>query len=627
VEVSEAGMNGEIILFGDQVDACTRYLNRPDLDAKFVTEVVASHESNDNDGTTQNVRHHYRTGDRGCISQEDGSLTILGRIVGEEGMIKINGVRVELGEIEAALMSDDNDNDGNSDESTSSIVTDCLVKFIKDPDGQSVIHAYCVLREETWRELGILQGDAVTANEGIIISGGPLWTLLRTKCSNRLRKACIPSAFVGIRRLPLSRTGKRDRLGLPALESCSVVDISNKMSNPLQDYGVSGGIVFETLVHYLNLQPCQQKMVTKSVSFAALGGDSLSAVVVCRTLYAHFHQIENSRFIGGDYGTLSEPFDTATLLQARNLGDYVDLLDSQNGPTSDSRGTPLASSGDTDFPAATTSMAPAGADNITSDKALLYDALLQATTLNQSSIAASLLNLGADPNYGHNHKNRIGNTSTRRARRAVFKAAPLHLACFRGDPGMVELLLKHGASYKSPNTNGQFPIHLAAAATIGLGDDEGSDSNIKEEEKGDESRRLECVRLLLDAGCPVLMKDASNQSILHAAARAGHRAILEHVIAEHRSDRYDGPVPLRQFLDFRDKWHRSAVHWATLHGNVRALELLLEKGSDPSPYKPRSTKYTSMIVETPLELCRRLHGSSEAGTEMERLLIKAIDST
>ncbi|VEU44272.1 unnamed protein product [Pseudo-nitzschia multistriata] len=609
-EVREAGMLGEIVLYGDQIDITTGYLNRPDLVGKFVAEEVAVTD-NDGDLTSKKVRYHYRTGDRGYINPTDRSLSITGRIVGEEGMIKINGVRVELGEIEAALTSGES-NDSNDDQRT--VVTDCLAKVIQDSGGQNTILAYCVFPETIWKEIGISLNDFRTKQQGVIINGGPLWSLLRIKCSNRLRKACIPSTFVGIPRLPLSRTGKRDRLGLPGLSSCSILRISNELSTPLEKYGLAGSMVVETLVKYLNLQPCQQQMLTKSVSFAVLGGDSLSAVVVCRTLYARCHQIQNSRFVGGEYGQLPEPFDTVTLLRAQNLGDYVDLLDETITENGLLRGQGTSVDNSSAATSVTTTHLP---ENGSVDDALLYDALLQATTMNQSMIAKALLSLGANPNRDHAHGSRIGNTSGRNERRAIFKTAPLHLACFRGDAGLVKLLLAKNASFKSPNTNGVFPIHLAAGGI----DDNGPEGTLEED-----ARRLDCVKLLLSAGCPLLMKDANKQSILHAAARGGHCSIIEFVIAVHQCDRYyNGPVPLRQFLEFQDRWFRSAVHWAVINGRVRALKVLLEKGCDPSPFKPKSNKQTSMTAETPLEICQRLYGGTDKGKEMEQFLRRAIN--
>ena len=613
VEVSNTGMPGEIVLLGDQIDSFTKYLNRPDLDGNFVTKSITVVNSTVDGESKQRNRYHYRTGDRGRIRPEDGSLVVLGRIVGEEGLIKINGVRVELGEIESALLSDENSSkNSNENSDDSSIVTGCLVNCVKDQDGRSTIHAYCVFRDEIWKELGIRNNETGILKDGVIINGGPLWTILRTKCSNRLRKACIPTTFVGIRQLPLSRTGKQDRSGLPKIKSCSVLNIYNEMSTPLQDYGVAGSIVFETLVQYLNLQPCQQKMVTTSISFAILGGDSLSAVVVCRSLYAHFYQLKNSRHLGGEYSQLPQPFNTESFLRTKNLGEYVDLLDASISINNLQK---ESSDQSTNSQTPTTASISKNSPLDTSEKSLLYDALLQAITLDQTSIASALLYLGADSNHGHNHGSRIGNTSGRIQRRAVFKATPLHLACFRGNSILVKLLLSHNASYKSPNTNGLFPIHLASGGVDVI---QGSNPR-------DECRRLECVKSLMEAGCPLLIKDANKQSILHAAARAGHVAILKYVIEEHQSTRYNGPVPLRQFLEFQDKWFRSALHWAVLHGRVEAVKVLLEKGSNPSPYKPRSNnKQTSMMTETPLEICKRLHGSSDKGIKIEKLLLAEI---
>ena len=176
VEVAETGMSGEIVLFGDQVDAFTNYLNRPDLNGKFVAQKIST-EANKN-----KIRHHYRTGDRGIIRPEDGSLVILGRIVGEEGMIKINGVRVELGEIEAALLSEENDG--------SSIVTGCLVNCTKDSEEQNTITAYCVFQDQIWSELGLEASEATNLKEGVIISGGPLWTILHDSANESLPAGC-----------------------------------------------------------------------------------------------------------------------------------------------------------------------------------------------------------------------------------------------------------------------------------------------------------------------------------------------------------------------------------------------------------------------------------------------------
>jgi ankyrin repeat protein len=132
------------------------------------------------------------------------------------------------------------------------------------------------------------------------------------------------------------------------------------------------------------------------------------------------------------------------------------------------------------------------------------------------------------------------------------------------------------------------------------------------------------------------MKDANKQTILHSAARAGHIAIIDYVINKFQSSyvgggnnqtyrgAIDGPPPPSHFINFYDRWFRSAVHWATLNGRVQALKVLLDHGCNPAPGKRKTNKYTSLVTETPLEICKRLYGDTEKGNEMEEMLMSAI---
>jgi acyl-CoA synthetase (AMP-forming)/AMP-acid ligase II/ankyrin repeat protein len=606
VDVDEAGLPGEIVLFGKQVDDRTKYLHRPDLSKKFVSE-------RNNDGS---VCYHYRTGDRGTLNPVDGSLTIWGRIVGEEGMIKINGVRVELGEIEAAIVDDIPPITNNADRSAMFnlnpvVVTDCLATMTKDENSQKTLHAYCVLSEATWRELGIGSSN-IESNCGFLIDSGPLWTLLRWRCVHRLKAACIPSAFVAMRQLPLSPTGKRDRSRLPSVGECKRFQGSGESSTPLKDYGSCGATLATIITETLNLQPSQKEMLTISASFPMIGGDSLSATIICRTLYATHLQVDNSRFLGGDYGQLPGPFNVTNLLRAKNFKEYIDILDRNNVCSSTHDISRVHAASQSHFEVHTF-------EEGDHEKRALFDALLQASTLGQSSIAAALLFLGADPNYGA-HGGRLGKTSGRIEQRAKFNSSPLHLACMKGDLNLVKLLIRCKANMKSPNTNGLFPMHLAASSL------DGDDSTPEES-----TRRLECIKALLDAGCPMLMRDANRQSLLHASARGGHGAIIEYCIDEYQL-RYGGNSPVHpekrippsHFVNWYDRWYRTPVHWAVLNGRTQALQVLLDKGCSPIPTQPKTNKHSSLATETPLEICDRLYGGTPKGVEMRRALVEAI---
>ena len=73
-------------------------------------------------------------------------------------------------------------------------------------------------------------------------------------------------------------------------------------------------MVTDVVVEFLNLQPCQQSMLTTDANFAMLGGDSLTATRVVRTMYANHHGVPNSRHLGGAYGSLEGAFAVSHLV-------------------------------------------------------------------------------------------------------------------------------------------------------------------------------------------------------------------------------------------------------------------------------------------------------------------------
>ena len=542
VDVSKHGHAsgiGEVVLYGAQVDSHTSYLNRSELGHKFVCE----------EGPGQEARHFYRTGDRGFIDEVSGKLRILGRIQGEAGMVKINGVRVELGEIEAALCDDHQDSDSPP------VVLNCLVKAKPSDEGNSSvhdeIHAYCVVSGQCLRELGAAGGTTAFPGPGILITGGPFLTLLRARCATKVKAACIPSAFMVIASLPLSPTGKRDRKGLPILSGCVPLDAlaadGGQKAIPLREYGSAGAVVADNIINYLNLQPCQEVMLTSAVSFSMLGGDSLAATRVMRTLYAYHHDVDDTRFLGGEFGRLGDSFDVVRLMRAQTLGDFVDTLDSNN--------LCKARTVKEDQPEEHIQTCSSGAvsnTSITSEEdekqSHLYEALIQAATSGESGTAVAILNVGADPNYGV-HGGRLGKLSDRLAQKKLFRSSPMHLACLKGDRTLVKKLLQKKSRFNSPDASGVFPLQLAASGV------EGEDSNVEED-----NRRLECIMFLLDAGAPIAMRDGNKQTVLHSAARAGHYQTIKYVMTRWKEvNGEQNPNPARHFFNWTDRWQSKCI--------------------------------------------------------------------
>jgi amino acid adenylation domain-containing protein len=128
----------------------------------------------------------YRTGDRGRY-RPDGELEILGRI---DQQVKIRGVRIEPGEIEAVLRSYTG-------------VIDAVVVAREDRSGEKYLAAYVVFEESLKPSF---------EDQPMILEQ------LKRHAGGRLPQYMTPTAIVFLDRLPLTANGKLDRRALPAPE-------------------------------------------------------------------------------------------------------------------------------------------------------------------------------------------------------------------------------------------------------------------------------------------------------------------------------------------------------------------------------------------------------------------------
>jgi amino acid adenylation domain-containing protein len=159
------GVPGELCLGGEAL--ARGYLNRPELTAeRFVPDPFGGLGS-----------RLYRTGDR-ARWRSDGALELLGRM---DRQVKVRGFRIELGEIEAVL-------------SGHPAVREAAVTAPAGASGDRRLVAY------------------VSATEG----GGPLdVAALGVYLGSRLPSFMVPSMWVELAALPLTRTGKVDPKALP----------------------------------------------------------------------------------------------------------------------------------------------------------------------------------------------------------------------------------------------------------------------------------------------------------------------------------------------------------------------------------------------------------------------------
>ncbi|WP_273822299.1 non-ribosomal peptide synthase/polyketide synthase [Pseudomonas asplenii] len=207
------GVAGELYIGG--VGVARGYLNRPDLTAeRFIRDPFSADPQ----------ARLYRTGDQ-ARWLADGNLDYLGR---NDDQLKIRGVRIEPGEIEAAL---------NSHEVIGESVV--LVR-----DGRLV----------AW----------FTASEALAIEA------LNIYLQGRLPDYMIPSAYVQLDALPLTANGKLDRRALPAPDQQALLN---------RAFEAPQGEV-ETALARIWAEVLKVERVGRHDHFFELGGHSLSAVIL-----------------------------------------------------------------------------------------------------------------------------------------------------------------------------------------------------------------------------------------------------------------------------------------------------------------------------------------------------------
>ncbi|WP_343073363.1 non-ribosomal peptide synthase/polyketide synthase [Pyxidicoccus fallax] len=162
------GLGGEVYVAGEGL--ARGYMGRPDLTAdRFLPDPFS----------TEPGARMYRTGDRGRY-RDDGRLEYLGRA---DFQVKVRGVRIELGEVEAALAQHP------------SVNKSAATVRVDGPNGARLV-AYAVPHP----------GHRLDAKE------------LRTFLQRKLPETMMPSAVIPLEKMPLTASGKVDRRALPALE-------------------------------------------------------------------------------------------------------------------------------------------------------------------------------------------------------------------------------------------------------------------------------------------------------------------------------------------------------------------------------------------------------------------------
>ncbi|MGX5439996.1 amino acid adenylation domain-containing protein [Bacillus thuringiensis] len=221
LEAQPIGVYGELYIGGQGV--AKGYLNKQELtNEKFVPNCFSPGEK------------MYKTGDL-ARWLPDGNIEFLGRI---DNQVKVRGFRIEIGEIEAKLLGNQN-------------INEAVVIDRKDNAGFTYLCAYIIAKDELTT------------------------SALRDYLSNYLPDYMIPSFFIQLDKMPLTPNGKVDRKALPLVQE---EDLSKGIEyeaprNEVEEYLVS---IWQDVLGI--------REIGINDSFFEIGGDSIKALQIVSKL-------------------------------------------------------------------------------------------------------------------------------------------------------------------------------------------------------------------------------------------------------------------------------------------------------------------------------------------------------
>ncbi|MBC1218436.1 amino acid adenylation domain-containing protein [Nostoc sp. UCD121] len=226
------GIIGELCISGEGL--AQGYLNRPELTIeKFIPNPFSDKKG----------AQIYKTGDLARY-RLNGNIEFLGRI---DNQVKIHGFRIELSEIETVL-------------SQHHSVQKAVVIVKKNVSGDKYLVAYIVPNIETQN----------------------FTSLLRKFLKEKLPEYMIPKAFVMLDSLPLTASGKVDRLALTELD--------NPASGLIDKTFIAPRTPTESTLVKIWAEVLNIERVGIYDNFFDLGGDSLLTVRLMKQIHKHFER-------------------------------------------------------------------------------------------------------------------------------------------------------------------------------------------------------------------------------------------------------------------------------------------------------------------------------------------------
>ena len=453
----------------------------------------------------------FATGDRAHVGP-GGELAFCGRA---DDLVKLNGFRVELGEVDARLAAAP------------------LVRAGR---------AFAAV--EGSRLVAYLEAAEPEPAEGARARA------LARFCAAALPTYMVPSAFVAVDAVAVNANGKIDRAGTRAAAAAAAA--AGGEARRREDDRPRGRIEAAVAAVWEELGLAVRG---RSESFGALGGDSLDALKFLQKIRHRLGVDDGERTAEErDFGIVRGTFAPGPFLERQVLKDYAAYL----------RAAGVEDDGEPGGPAAVRDPDSSPPSPATRD----FDVMCACAAAGRLLTLRTFLDAGLPPGLPGERRH-----------------TPLHAAAARNDAAMVRALLRAGAAVHAVTEKGVTPAHLACGC-----------------------EHPAALELLLDAGTALAVRDTNKQTLLHHAVRAGFGPTVRFVL-----------VRAPALLDARDRWERSAVHWAALNSRAAALAALVAAGARVNS-PPKARRYgrgpsTRLVRQEPLDIALERAVEARGGPE------------
>ena len=475
------------------------------------------------------LRHRCRTcarhGDCGTAhSQQCGTAVVDCAAV----QVKLNGVRLELGEVESIL-------------ALCPVVRSAAVALGREAKSLVALVALRDLSDAT-------QPAAAPCDAHVRRLCPRLSAVLDAHAARFMPRPMRPVEYhlmPGCLELPTTANGKLDRARCAAL--CEESELRAACAaNMAESDGSLSAVEIGVADAWCDVLRLKHVRVTDD--FFRLGGDSIAALAVAKRLIERAAAAA-ARVCGSvpveltwpANGEVSGAFAPSVLLRHSGLREYAAQLERSG-----------VSFGDSDTNGAT-AHAPRSTAML-SEHARWSRALCDSAAHGDVLAVAALLDAHVDPNAclfdgGACGDDADTSETSGLARQAGASLSALHAAAANGRAECVSLLIAHGANVNSTTNALQRSALLAAASCRSC----------------DEATAA--ATALLRAGAAVRTRDAHKQTVWHCAARVGNAGLIEQLSVT--------PDSMRDAVS-HDKWSRAPLHWAVLNGHANVVESLLK---------------------------------------------------